>query len=157
MKKLTRVDGRCVKEYFKKQTIFWLIFLCATVIYCMAIIVGTIIQKKWNTTEFGIAVFCGIFALIISSIFFFRINKAVRMANDHAFDALYEFNDDCFLRKAIVNDEQVSESKISYSDVVCYKVSENYIYLVLFSKNFYPVDKDDQIESFLVQKNIARK
>ena len=27
------------------------------------------------------------------------------MADDHAFDAFYEFNEDCFYRKAKVNDD----------------------------------------------------
>lgn len=156
MEKQTRVDGRCVKEYYKKHIIVWLVFLCIGVIYCAAFIVGFIIQREWNT-EFGIAIIAGVLTLVLSLTFFIRIKKAIKMANDHAFDALYEFNDDYLVRKATVNDKQVSESKINYSDIVCYKVSENYIYLVLFSKSFYPVDKDDQLESFLVQKNIVRK
>ena len=95
--------------------------------------------------------------LVFSLMFFIKIKKAIKMADDHAFDAFYEFNGDCFYRKAKVNDEQVSEAKINYSDITCYKVSKSYIYLVLFSKNYYPVDKDDQLEKFLISKNIVRK
>ena len=102
-----------------------------------------------------IAIAMVILILIIDGIE--RIKKAIKMADDHAFDAFYEFNEDCFYRKAKVNDEQVSEAKINYSDITCYKVSKSYIYLVLFSKNYYPVDKDDQLEKFLISKNIVRK
>lgn len=152
----TRVDGRCVKEYCKKHMIVWLILLCISVIYCAAFIVGFIVQREWNT-ELGIAIIVGILTLVLSLVFFIRIKKAIKMADDHAFDAFYEFNEDCFYRKAKVNDEQVSEAKINYSDITCYKVSKSYIYLVLFSKNYYPVDKDDQLEKFLISKNIVRK
>jgi len=157
MEKQTRVDGRCVKEYFKGQTIVWLIILCAGFSYCAIYTVVSIIKGNWNSPGFGIAIFFGILVLVFSIVYFVRIHKAIKMANDHAFDACYEFNDDHFFRKTKMKEEQISESKINYSDIVCYKISKNYIYLVLFNKSYYPVDRDNSLEEFLTSKNIARK
>ena len=157
MEKQTRVDGRCVKEYLKGQTIVWLIALCAGFSYSAIYSVVRIINGNWNTPDFGIAIFFGILVLAFSIVYFVRLHKAIKMANDHAFDAYYEFNDDHFLRKTKMKEEQISESKINYSDIVCYKISKNYIYLVLFNKSYYPVDRDNSLEEFLTSKNIARK
>jgi len=157
MEKQTRVDGRCVKEYFRGQTIVWLIALCAGFSYSAVYTVVRIINGNWNNPGFGIAIFFGILVLAFSIVYFVRLHKAIKMANDHAFDAYYEFNDDHFLRKTKMKEEQISESKINYSDIVYYKTSKNYIYLVLFNKSYYPVDRDNSLEEFLASKNIARK
>lgn len=79
------------------------------------------------------------------------------MANDHAFDACYQFNDDHFFRKTKMKEEQISESKINYSDIVCYKISKNYIYLVLFNKSYYPVDRDNSLEEFFDFEEYCKK
>ena len=74
--------------------------------------------------------------LVFSLTFFIKIKKAIKMADDHAFDAFYEFNGDCFYRKAKVNDEQVSEAKINYSDITCFAIIDALSYSTFYIVGF---------------------
>ena len=153
----TRVDGQCVKEYFKKNIILFSIFLGVGAFYGISYLTISIIKGYWNRSDVIISLLFSILIIIMSSVFLLRISKAVKITNQHAFDAVYDFSEEGIVREAFIGGEKISESKISYNEIIHYKVSEHYIYLVLYNKTYFPVCKDDKLEELLVSKSVIRK
>ena len=153
----TRVDGKCVKEYLKKNVTIFSIFLILGILYGVAYLVVAIIRGNLNSADVEISLILSILIIIISSVFLFRVSKVIKVTNEHAFDAIYDFTDEGIIRETFIEGEKKSESRISYKEIVHYRVSKTYIYLVLFNKSYCPVSKDDKLEEFLISKNIMKK
>ena len=93
----------------------------------------------------------------MASLFLFRVSRVVKITDKHDFDAVYDFSKEGIVREAYIEGEKKSESKISYSEIIHYKVSNHFIFLVLFNKTYFPVYKDERLEELLIAKSIIRK
>ena len=153
----TRVDGQCVKEYLKKNIILFSIFLGVGALYGISYLMISIVKGYWNRSDVMISLVFSILIVIMASIFLFRVSRVVKITDKHAYDAVYDFSEEGIFREAYIEGEKKSESKISYSEIIHYKVSDHYIYLVLFNKTYFPVYKDEKLEELLIAKNIIRK
>lgn len=152
----TRVDGRCVKEYFKKLHIIYSIFSGICVFMIALLIACGLILRRFDdrlllglTAMFLLGLFCAFFLIWMSSY--------AKTINEHAYDAVYDFTDEILHVETFKNGEKKSEERIDYNDLIFFKVGKNYIYVFLYNMAFYAVDKDDKLIDFLLSKNVKRR
>ena len=74
----TKIDGKCVKEYCKKNTIIWSIIFSLAFIYCAVFITIFAIKGYWNSVGFMITVVVAIITITSCGLFFFKLRKAIK-------------------------------------------------------------------------------
>lgn len=157
MKIKTRVDGQCAKEASKKNIVFDFVVLGIAVFYAITDIIIATIKNNWNNVVVETTLVLSIVLSIGSSILLFKLFKAIKLTDERAFDAVYDFTEEFIIREVFYKGEKRSEDKISYSEIANYRVSKNYIFLVSLGKSYLPVSKDDELEALLISKGIFRK
>ena len=94
--------------------------------------------------------------IVFSSFLLIRIQKLINENAKFDRSSVIEMLDECFTYEVYRNDEKIEEGKCYYHDLLGYKETKNYVFLVMRNNSYLGVNKVDGLISFLDSKNLRR-
>ena len=99
----------------------------------------------------------GSFTLVLSFILLIQILAYVGKCRQIDSQVETEFFDDHLVIRSFVSGKKTLESKVAYRQIGFFKVSKDYVFAYLQTKEALPLNRSEQLISFLIGKGVARK
>ena len=129
----TIVDEKPFKERLKKNIILsWVVIIFVTLGYA--------------------------FLIILFFVFLSKSSKAcIKRYKDDPLKSEIAFNEDHLILYSYRGDDKIGEDKFYYRECAYYVTTENYVFLSFKTGTFTPINKSDELESFLLLKGIRKR
>ena len=90
-------------------------------------------------------------------LFLVKYLKSINIVKNNRSVVTYEFFDDHFLFASYnKNNEKVDEREVPYSEIVNYRESKDYYFLMLVDNGAYIVNKTEEVANFIKEKGFAK-
>lgn len=122
-------------------------------------LVGVFFGCGFAFNDFGsvvnvVSIVTAILSLAFALVAFRSYKRAINYAREYVRTLTIEFLDDCMTSEGYKGGEKISEGKFFYDDALAYKISKNYVFLMLKNNTFLPLNKTEEIINFLKEKGL---
>jgi hypothetical protein len=98
------------------------------------------------------------FLIILFFVFLSKSSKAcIKRYKDDPLKSEIAFNEDHLILYSYRGDDKIGEDKFYYRECAYYVTTENYVFLSFKTGTFTPINKSDELESFLLLKGIKKR
>ena len=157
MEKITTVvDERLTKELLHGKTICGFIYGLISLTIIAFYFVMSIIGNKWTDSLLIVALVIGCVALIADIVFILMLFKSINKTRDLKRTIISEFLDEAIIFEIFNEKEKIQNGKISYSNILGYKETKNYLFLRLKSNQYFGINKVEGLLDFVKAKGIKK-
>mgnify|MGYP002868507777 CR=1 FL=1 len=157
MDKITTViNEKAVKEYLSPLVKFIIFCFVGFIIFIALYFIFAIISNNWLDPLHYVFIAVALICLVGAFIFLFKYLKSINLVKKHQTTLNYEFFDDYFIFISSNENRKVDERKIFYSDLVSYRESKNYYFLMLNDNNAFIINKNEEVIKLIKEKGISK-
>ena len=150
----TKVNVNAAKELIKPYINYFFFTLGFALVMVGIYVLVSFSDNSWgNPFHVVLIVLTGVIFLL-SFAFLGTYHNVVKRASYTERTVIYDFLDEFFLAEGFKEDEKVEENKYFYENVQGYRLSKNYIYLLMDFGGFLPITRSEELISFLKEKGI---
>ncbi len=153
----TVIDVKAAKEYMAPLAKFIIFCLVSFLVMIGLYILFSLLNHNWleplNFIFLAVALIC----LIGMILFLIKYLKSINAVKNNKTVVAYHFFDDHFLFASFnQNKEKVSEEIVPYTEIVSYRESKNYYFLMLANNNAFIINKTQEVANFIKEKGFAK-
>jgi Ca2+/Na+ antiporter len=154
----TIVDEKPFKERLKKSIILsWVVVICVT-LGVVLVAMNLFLFHDGEPISSLVAVIGYALIIIYFFVIFSKSSKAViKRYKDDPLKSEIAFNEDHLILYSYRGDDKIGEDKFYYRECAYYVTTENYVFLSFKTGTFTPINKSDELESFLLLKGIKKR
>ena len=146
------------KERLKKSIILsWVVIICVT-LGVVLVALNLFLFHDGEPISSLVAVIGYAFLIILFFVFLSKSSKAcIKRYKDDPLKSEIAFNEDHLILYSYRGDDKIGEDKFYYRECAYYVTTENYVFLSFKTGTFTPINKSDELESFLLLKGIRKR
>ena len=154
----TIVDEKPFKERLKKNIILsWVVIIFVT-LSVVLVALNLFLFYDGEPISSLVAVIGYAFLIILFFVFLSKSSKAcIKRYKDDPLKSEIAFNEDHLILYSYRGDDKIGEDKFYYRECAYYVTTENYVFLSFKTGTFTPINKSDELESFLLLKGIRKR
>ena len=150
----TEINTKAIKELMKPYIGFFFFSIGFALLMGLVYVLVSFSDNSWgNPFHVVLIVLTGViflFSFLFLSTYFTTVKRASLIERT----MVYEFLDEHFIVEGFKGDEKIEEVKHLYSETQGYRLSKNYIFLLLDAGGFLPITRSEELISFLKEKGI---
>ena len=148
------VNENVAKEHLKSVINFAIFCFASAIVFFTLMIVFSILNNNWLEVSTVIFAIVGALSLFAGVFFLIQYAKGVRLAKTQSNTVDYEFFNDHLTFVTSRNDQIIQKGEVNYQDLVGYKETKNYVFLLMSNQHFLPFEKSEDILSFVQAKKL---
>ena len=154
----TIVDEKPFKERLKKNIILSRVVIIFVTLSVVLVALNLFLFHDGEPISSLVAVIGYAFLIILFFVFLSKSSKAcIKRYKDDPLKSEIAFNEDHLILYSYRGDDKIGEDKFYYRECAYYVTTENYVFLFFKTGTFTPINKSDELESFLLLKGIRKR
>lgn len=150
----TDINSKAIKELMKPYISYFFFGVGFSLLMALVYVLVSFSDNSWgNPFHVVLIVLTGVIFLF-SFLFLTTYSGSIKRASLIERTMVYEFLDEHFIVEGFKGDEKLEEAKHLYSETQGYRLSKNYIFLLLDAGGFLPITRSEELISFLKEKGI---
>ena len=139
----TVIDEKAAKQYLFPLVKFIIFCFVGFIAFIALYIVFSIISNNWLDPLHYVFIAVALICLIGGIIFLFKYLKSINVVRKTQTKVSYEIYDDYMLFSSVNINGKVEERQVSYDEIVSYRESKDYYFLILTNNNAFIMNKNE--------------
>ena len=139
----TVIDVKAAKQYLFPLMKFIIFCFVGFITFIALYIVFSIISNNWLDPLHYVFIAVALICLIGGIIFLVKYLKSINIVKKTQTKVSYEIYDDYMLFTSVNINGKVEERQVSYDEIVNYRESKDYYFLLLINNNAYIMNKNE--------------
>ena len=139
----TVIDVKAAKQYLFPLVKFIIFCFVGFIAFIVLYIVFSIISNNWLDPLHYVFIAVALICLIGGIIFLVKYLKSINIVKKTQTKLSYEIYDDYMLFTSVNINGKVEERQVSYDEIVNYRESKDYYFLLLINNNAYIMNKNE--------------
>ena len=152
----TEVNVKAVKEYLFPSVKFIIFCFSGVIIFVALFLIFSFISKNFLDPLHYVFIAVALICLIGGIFFLFKYLKSLHLVKKHQTVLTYEFFDDYFLFESFNENRKVDTRKVYYTDLINFRESKNYYFLMLNDNNAFIINKNEEVTRIIKEKGIIK-
>ncbi len=154
----TVIDVKAAKQYLSPLVKFIIFCLACFLVMVSLYVLFSLLNHNWLEPLNFVFLAVALIGLIGAILFSVKYLKSLHIVKNNKSVVTYEFFDDHFLFTSInKNNEKVDEREVPYTEIVNYRESKDYYFLLLASNSAFIIDKNEEVTNFIKEKGFVKQ
>lgn len=155
MEKITTdINPKAIKELMKPYISYFFFSIGFALLMALVYVLVSFSDNSWGNPFHVVLIVLTSMIFLFSFLFLATYSGSIKRASLIERTMVYEFLDEHFIVEGFKGDEKLEEAKHLYSETQGYRLSKNYIFLLLDAGGFLPITRSEELISFLKGKGI---